>query len=234
MLIFINILLNSFKLNTHWLSSLACLLAPVQVCYSNGADYAMGMRYAALQASRGRVVMSVDSTHLLNLRHVDVDDDAWRKPYTSATQYMDFDQVRTYAPPAAPASAHSSAKKKVAVVTYGEGVVTALQTRAKLAARGLPDAAGFELTVIDCPLLSRVPEGLRAALADGGFDAVLFADPCKEGQNPLAGHIARLQLEGRLPAQWQSVAAQATYNPLGSTLTFLSPEDIVAALAKMC
>ena len=45
------------------------------VCYSNGADYVRGWRYAMLQARAGRVVMSVDSTNLLNQRHLfDVDD----------------------------------------------------------------------------------------------------------------------------------------------------------------
>lgn len=44
------------------------------VCYSNGYDYVRGMRYCMRQARAGRVVMSVDSTDLLNRRHVDIAD----------------------------------------------------------------------------------------------------------------------------------------------------------------
>jgi len=43
------------------------------VCYSNGSDYARGWRYCIEQAKKGRVVMSVDCTDLLNRRHVDPD-----------------------------------------------------------------------------------------------------------------------------------------------------------------
>ena len=49
------------------------------VCYSNGEDYVRGMRYAVAQARAGRVVMTVDSTNLLNARHLFSGDDAWRR-----------------------------------------------------------------------------------------------------------------------------------------------------------
>ena len=40
------------------------------VCYSNGADYVKGLRYVARQIRAGRVVLCVDSTHLLTRRHI--------------------------------------------------------------------------------------------------------------------------------------------------------------------
>ena len=40
------------------------------VSYSNGADYVKGLRYAVAQARAGRIVMTVDSTDLLNRRHL--------------------------------------------------------------------------------------------------------------------------------------------------------------------
>jgi hypothetical protein len=187
------------------------------VCYSNGPDYARGMRYAALQAAKGRVVMSVDSTHLLNLRNVNGNDDKWRMPFTAANEIMTFDQIRVHQPIA---SSAAPAQPKLAIVTYGNGVVTALQARTDLEAHGVSN-----VTVIDCPLLSAVPAELAAAVP--GFDCVLFADVCKEGATPLSGHITKLQSDGLLPQKWRSVAAQNTYNPLGSTITFLSKEDIV-------
>ena len=193
------------------------------VCYSNGRDYAMGTRYAMAQASKGRVVMSVDFTHLLNLRHVDVDDDMWRKPYTSSNEYLDFDTVRTYSDAAAGSGKH------IAIVTYGEGVVTSLQARKKYHAEG----GNANVTIIDCPLLNRVPEGLRRVFAEGKFGAALFVDPAKVGQNPMSGHLTQLQQEDLLPAKWRSVAAEFTYNPLGSTITFVSAEDILGQLNKL-
>jgi len=187
------------------------------VCYSNGQDYAMGMRYAALQASRGRIVMSVDSTHLLNLRHVDGEDDAWRMTFTAPDEFLPFEQVRVYKPQ--PESSRNA--DSVAIVTYGEGVVTALQARKRLASEfGVTD-----VTIIDSPLLSSVPQGLKDELAS--FSRVLFADPCKQRLAPLASHVTALQAEGLLPAKWRLAAAQNTYNPLGNTTTFLSPADIV-------
>lgn len=63
------------------------------VCYSNGRDYARGWRYAMQQARAGRMVMSVDSTHLLNLRHVHDGDDAWRRQYPEPGEMLSFEEV---------------------------------------------------------------------------------------------------------------------------------------------
>jgi 2-oxoisovalerate dehydrogenase E1 component len=118
------------------------------VCYSNGPDYARGMRYAALQASKGRVIMSVDSTNLLNLRNVNGNDDKWRMPFTESNEVFTFDQIRVHPP-----VSESPKSAKVAIVTYGNGVVTSLQARSELESAGLDN-----VTVIDCPLLSAVPQ----------------------------------------------------------------------------
>jgi hypothetical protein len=111
----------------------------------------------------------------------------------------------------------------VAIVTYGNGVVAALQARAAL--------SEADITVIDCPYLSHVPAGLASALPE--YENVVFADPCKEGQNPLAGFISQLKQQGRLPAQWTAVAAANAYNPLGSYITFLSASDIEQAVLSL-
>lgn len=68
------------------------------VCYSNGSDYARGMRHAVRQAKAGRIVMTVDSTALLNERHVSDDkDNAWMFPYpVGEDDEMDFDEVVVY------------------------------------------------------------------------------------------------------------------------------------------
>ena len=58
------------------------------------------------------------------------------------------------------------------------------------------------------------------------FDQVLFADVCKEGATPLSSHAAKLQNDGLLPPKWRLASAQRTYNPLGSTITFLNKADI--------
>ena len=184
------------------------------VCYSNGPDYARGLRYSLEQARQGRVVMTVDCTNLLNLHHVTGHDYAWRFPYTESDEMMRWDEVRIHG---------EVLSQTLGIVTYGNGVVTALQAREFLLASGFKQ----NIVIVDAPYLSAVTNGLRLAMA--GLDSVVFADICKHGQNPLAGHVTRLHSENRLPPKWRCIAAQRTYNPLGSTLTFLNVEDIVDA-----
>lgn len=183
------------------------------IAHSNGADYVRGLRYAVEQAAAGRLVMLVDSTDLLNRRHLFGKDDKWMTPYPAdPDEMMTFDEVRTY-----------GEGTKLAIVSYGNGVPTAL-----IAQRRLQEEHEMQgVTVIDAPYLSAVPGGLAALLPS--FDAVVFADVCKFGQHPHAGWIAKLQADGILPQKWRSVAAPHTYNPLGRSITFLSEDDIVQA-----
>ena len=118
---------------------------------------------------------------------------------------------------------------RLAIVSYGNGVVTALEAAAQLRVEG----GSAEVSVIDSPYLSAVPQQLREAV--GSFDAVLFADVCKDGPGaPLLSHACTLHNEGRLPAAWGTVAAPRAYNPLGSTITFLNVEDVVGAATRLC
>lgn len=188
------------------------------VAYSNGADYVRGLRYAVAQAAAGRVVMSVDSTDLLNRRHVFERDDAWLRRFPSDTaDMMDFDEVQQY-----------GEGDRLLIVTYGNGVPTALRAQ-----RQLQEQHGVTgVVVADVPYLSGVPLGLAEILPR--FGAVVFADVCKLGQHPHAGLVVKLQDQGLLPTRWRSVAASPTYNPLGSTVTFLNEQDITgAALAVL-
>merc|ERR1719510_705044 len=93
------------------------------VCYSNGRDYARGWRYLVSQAQAGRMCMSVDCTHLLNLRHVHGNDNGWLKTYPELDDVLTFDEVITYG--------EASGDKRV-IVTYGNGVIVALQAQQKL------------------------------------------------------------------------------------------------------
>lgn len=190
------------------------------VAFSNGADYVRGLRNAVAQAAAGRVVMLVDSTDLLNRRHLFDRDGAWMRPYPlDPCEVMAFDEV----------TVHGDGDKLL-IVSYGNGVPTALRAR-----RALEEQHGVEgVVVADAPYLSDVPEGLAELLAARNFHAVVFADVCKLGQHPQAGHVVKLQQRRLLPARWQSIGAVPTYNPLGSTLTFLSEDDVVkGALAAL-
>ncbi len=211
------------------------------VCFSNGRDYARGIRHAFRQAQAGRVVMSVDSTHLLNHRHVLGADYAWETEYPDerATEdpFLPFEEVRVYRQgvraggdfgvrgPADAARAADPARR-LAIVTYGDGVVSALQARA-----ALPDGAGSSIDVIDVPYLSSVPAGLDALLRN--YSSLVIADICKEGTGPVEAFIPRLRASGALPSNWISVAAARTYNPLGSAITFTGQQDIEDAVAKI-
>ncbi|KAJ9455383.1 2-oxoisovalerate dehydrogenase subunit beta [Diplonema papillatum] len=188
------------------------------VCYSNGPDYARGMRNAVAQAQRGRVVMSVDCTNLLNLKHVcqDDKDSLWEMPYTAPGQVASFDEVTVY----------GDLSAQIAVVTYGNGVPTSLK-----AAQIVQAELGVAVKVIDSPFLSGITAGLLETMR--GVTGIVFADICKFGQHPFGAHVGSLQNKGLLPAKWQVCAAQPTYNPLGTYLTFLNIPDVVDTIKRV-
>lgn len=91
------------------------------VCYSNGQDYVKGMRHALVQAKAGRVAMVVDCTYLLNLRHLHDRVRAWEFPYPDdTTEFFSFNDIRRCNKTNARTT---TAATKVAVVSYGNGVV---------------------------------------------------------------------------------------------------------------
>ena len=168
------------------------------------------------QAAAGRVVMSVDCTALLNQRHYadptveqggqGQQRQAWMTEYPhDRSDMMTFEEVTRY-PVHSSASGGSSGSgggvaataegQSVAVVTYGNGVVTALEALA-----GMPAEEAAGVVVIDSPYLSAVPQQLREAVAE--FDVVLFAEICKDGPGaPLLSHACALHNEGALPQSW--------------------------------
>ena len=201
------------------------------VCYSNGADYARGFRHAVAQAKlAGRVIMMVDCTALLNQRHLHDKDRGWETVFPelesretdalSYADYMGFDEIRRY-----------GTQGRFATITYGNGVVTSLQSRQALVTSGVLSSES-EMDVLDCPYLSGVPEGLRQVLPQ--YERVLFADITKQGPGcVLSQHAVALQNESLLPRHWNLVAAPRTYNPLGSLETFLNAEDVSNAWKKL-
>lgn len=206
------------------------------LCYSNGRDWARGLRSCLEYAQTGGVSMLLDSTALLNRRHVAAHskdnewlfhaprasdgalayDDVVRYPPGVATaDAITVRAVETAAPPPAPTAV--AASPRLAVLTFGNGVPKALAAR---------DANGLSYDVIDCPLLSRPPAALFSALRDGGYDALLLVDVCRAGAGPLAQFVPQLKQAGLLPPAWDLVTAAPTYNPLGRVITFVSEEDI--------
>jgi pyruvate/2-oxoglutarate/acetoin dehydrogenase E1 component/TPP-dependent pyruvate/acetoin dehydrogenase alpha subunit len=215
------------------------------VCYSNGEDYVRGFRHSIAQAKAGRVVMSVDCTDLLNKRHLLGSDRAWERTYPvdtdddsdSSSMMMGFDDIRCHPGSTSKTTTTMTAGRKqrhVAIVTYGNGVVTALQSRAFLLAK--EEQQHYEIDIIDCPYLSGIPHGLKEVLPR--YEKVLFADICKggPGSSVLANTAIALHREGLLPSRsrdWAVVSAPRCYNPLGSTVTFLNVYDIVDAYLKL-
>jgi len=139
------------------------------------------------------------------------------------------------------------------IVSYGNGIPTSLvamneiQKRSKTEHR---EGTGPGVLVVDTPYLSSPPKGLIALLTamsskmegqkllpTAKAPSLLFADICKEGGSgmPLAGFVVELQsreLLAGFPA-WQIVGAQATYNPLGQMVTFLSKDDIISKVDRL-
>jgi len=193
------------------------------VCFSNGMDYVRGFRNAIIQAKNGRVVMFVDCTNLLNLRHLNEKDRGWETAYPADDEVMSFHDIRQFGD-----------SGKHLIVTYGNGVVTALRARRALADQNVIGHES-EIDIIDSPYVSDIPNGLRDALSNASYDAVLFCDICKEGpgSNILSSTIMGLKSTGILPKKWDFVAAPRTYNPLGNVVTFLNEEDIIRSFKKM-
>ena len=245
------------------------------VCFSNGNDWVKGFRHALWQAKHGRIVTVVDCTELLNRRHVQEEekDSAWEFMYPIVSSedvgMMSFDEVIRYGgnggdrsspfvreevdgqcstskrSEGSPLVENSISSRRIAIVTYGNGVVASLRARRELVDQKLIETED-DLDVIDCPYLSDVPEGLKFLLQpktlsdDKGwvssyYDHVLFADICKEGpgSNIFSSTITTLQQKNLLPESWAFVGAPRTYNPLGSTATFLNSERIKTAVVDM-
>lgn len=227
------------------------------VCCSRGDDYSRMMRYAVAQARAGRMVMFVDPTELLNMRDIPTmqqqqgaaGPSCWEFPYSEENEFITFDDVTLYrcettTNKESNAAQEENKKKRIAVVTYGNGLVAALEANAANNSRLLELHSSYSVDVIDCRCLSHVPAGLTQALAATQYDAILFADPCKFGSHPLNMHFASFvnsTTENKggttgcmLPVgKMKSIGAEYTYNPLGTKLTFLNAEDIVDALVPM-
>jgi hypothetical protein len=204
------------------------------------------MRYLVECAKQGRVVMSVDSTDLLNRRHlVDADkDEFFLRAYPPASEDAekgegyDFDQVYIYEHAGVSQQAQH---KHVVMVTYGNGVPTAVLAGRKLQESG--QAQSF--TVVDVPCLSKTPAQLisyfeslvlRNKVQDNAVETtVIFADVCKKNAGmPLSLRAVDLHDQGLLSAsKWTVIGAENTYNPLGTYLTFLSVDDIVGAVDRV-
>jgi pyruvate/2-oxoglutarate/acetoin dehydrogenase E1 component len=204
------------------------------VCFSNGFDYARGMRYCKQQAKAGRVVMSVDSTDLLNRRHLSDEkkDEFMLSHFPSKSESYHFDEVIVYSPRSTSVAVPSSeGKHQIVIVTYGNGVPTSLLAQDKLCEQ-FPD---HDVVVIETPCISKTPSQLIDYFAAHQIDQVVFADICKQGAGmPLASRVVDLQNENVLHnANWRVIGAAPTYNPLGTYLTFLSTSDILSAVNSM-
>ncbi|KAH9260200.1 hypothetical protein BASA81_001369 [Batrachochytrium salamandrivorans] len=191
------------------------------LCFSNGRDWAKGFRECVRAAKQGRIVALVDSTHALNKRHLFKEgDDLWMMTELASGESR-LEDITLYSPPLGKVVAVDGV-----IVTYGNGVPDAL-----LVQREFAETRDLRIDVIDCPLLSKVPGPLMQYLESRPNVPVLFADCCKIGQNPFGGFVQHLQMDGQLVGRkWAVAAAPFTYNPLGSTATFLNPQMIQSRL----
>jgi hypothetical protein len=109
--------------------------------------------------------------------------------------------------------------------TVGNSTITSLRVQ-----KILQEQHNIKVTVVDCPYLSDVPKGLLDELE--GIPKVVFVDECKTGQNPFAGFIVKLKQQKKLPHSWGCVTAAPTYNPLGTSITFVNEGDVIAEVLK--
>jgi pyruvate/2-oxoglutarate/acetoin dehydrogenase E1 component len=215
------------------------------VCFSNGADYVRGMRYAMEQAKNGRIIMSVDSTDLLNRRHLSEE----KKDEFMLTSYphlegsgdaqkngYHFDEVTVYKyRSCTTTSPTSAAPPQIVIVSYGNGIPTSALAQVQLTEKY---SNSYEIIVIDTPCLSQTPKQLAEYFKENelSIECVVFADVCKYGSGmPLSARLFDLQNENLMQRikKWKVVGASPTYNPLGTYLTFLSVDDIVSAVNSL-
>ena len=205
--------------------------------YSNGHDWARGLRAAVRHATNGGVSMLLDSTALLARKHLipAARDDGWQFEYPHSLGELSADDVVLYPYGASPAGSltvssataagmSSAEGGRLVVVTYGNGVPKSLEAI---------ETSGIPCDLIDVPLLSRCPEALPPLLRASRYSGMLLVDVCRQGAGPLAHLASQLHDLQALPARWRTLSATPTYNPLGRTLTFTSPEDIGTALAVL-
>ncbi len=197
------------------------------LCYSNGLDFVRGFRNAIVQAKAGRVIILVDCPNLLDLRHLFGTDRAWERRYPSDVQQtMGWHNVTRYCSTAN--SPSSSDVRKIAIVSYGNGVIASLRGRDqwlhgedRIEDRNVVTA--YAVDVIDCPLLSEVPDGLKELLLFFRYNYIILADICNSDPSPLTSMVANLQGEHLLSTNCVCLRAPSVRVSLGA-------EDIVGAL----
>jgi hypothetical protein len=142
-------------------------------------------------------------------------------------------------------NAKQTRTRKVAIVTYGNGVVTSLQARTSLLERQDVISINNEeldtdidIDIIDCPYLSDVPKGLENIICD--YDYILFADICKEGpgSNIFSSMITTLQQKRKFlsTSRWQFIGAPRTYVSIyssSSSNSFYYIESIILLLCSL-
>jgi hypothetical protein len=157
------------------------------VCYSNGSDYVRGMRHCLQAAEKGRVVMSVDCTDLLNRRHLGVSDDHsltagkdkddhWLTLYPSSEEdsaVLTFEDVIYYPGDwdseddqsggrlltSGPGdSSPAEGHGKVLIVSYGNGLPTSLQVGVRLPFSTLLLFSYDSICMITCVIIRMIIE----------------------------------------------------------------------------
>lgn len=208
------------------------------VCFSNGSDYVRGMRSAVEMAKTGRVVMSVDSTDLLNRRHLseDTKDEFMLSLYPddNSKEEYSLDEVTLYRYKGDNGLLPDKSRPKLVIISYGNGVPTCALAQISLTEAHRNEV---EIILVDSPCLSQTPEQLKNFFrTTENIVGVVFADVCKSGAGmPLSARLIDLQNDNLLNrvGSWKMVGAAATYNPLGTYLTFLSKEDVVRAAEEI-
>lgn len=228
------------------------------VVFSNGADWVKGWRNAVLAAQAGRIVMIVDSTDLLNKRHIGEKDSGMLAPYPlkegKDSDILGFDAIIRHPHGLLDNNTENNAATTtgstdnqpykddeiddVTIVTYGTGVIIARQTQMKLVNEG------YKVGILEIPCISETPSYLNDYIKLKS-KTILFADPCKRKQAPLLNFIVDLQEIDNdnndsedsstcfSNKEWKFVSAANTYNPLGSTITFLNEEDVTNNARKL-
>lgn len=212
--------LTEFGGHFHNENSLACFLdipGIVVVYPSNGPDYVRLFRTCIELCRQGRVVVMVEPIKAYAMRSFGAANTSWAFPYPPRHETMVLGSVISY-----------GGGKDLAIATYGNGVVLALE------AQRLLKEIGIECTVLEQPTLRGADDQDSLPKALSAFKHVLFADESRNQGAICHEVLSALATTYHSPErQMQAVTAADCLIPLGQAAKvnglYLSEERIVRA-----
>eukprot|EP00457_Paulinella_chromatophora_P002859 gb/GEZN01002864.1/.p1 GENE.gb/GEZN01002864.1/~~gb/GEZN01002864.1/.p1 ORF type:complete len:769 (+),score=46.19 gb/GEZN01002864.1/:31-2337(+) len=212
--------------NENSLSSLLDIPGLLVVYPSNGRDYTRLFRKCISAAKQGRVIIILEPIKGYAQRTYGTEGTSWMFPYPAVEDELALGELVRYE--------DTSGVKKLAIVSYGNGVVISLEARELLKKQGIE---GIE--IIDRPTLVGSTDDIKLFNLLNEFECVLFADESRQQGCLSEDLFARLHqhCDKIHPKTVGLVAAANSFIPLGPAAKvnglYLSTNRVVEAALNM-